>query len=169
MRSPRYSTMRVPLRIVRVAYTPRPWMPESRVSTGGGSKGSASFCADERALPRTFLRLRFVDMQRLDGDRRLDAGVRLIVQELEVLELILEDRRRLAFDRQARQRQRSALQLLVGLLEMVQVQVAATAGPDEVAGGQIALLREHVRQQGVGSDVERHAEEHFGAALVELA
>jgi hypothetical protein len=29
--------MRVPFLIVRVAYTPRPWMPESRVSTGGGS------------------------------------------------------------------------------------------------------------------------------------
>jgi hypothetical protein len=34
---------------------------------------------------------------------------------------------------------------------------------------QIALLREHVRQQRIRSDVERHAEEHVGAALVQLA
>src|SRR5688572_590299 len=99
MRSPRYSMMRVPLAIGRVAYTPRPWIPESRVSTGGGWNCSASrrafFRADERGLPRSCLRLRFVAMDRLDGDGRLDAGVRLIVQELEILELVLEDRRRL--------------------------------------------------------------------------
>ena len=34
---------------------------------------------------------------------------------------------------------------------------------------EVALLRQHVRQQRVARDVERHAEEDVGAALVELA
>ena len=52
---------------------------------------------------------------------------------------------------------------------MVAVDVAVAAGPDEVADVQLALLRHHVRQQRVARDVEGHAEEDVGAALVELA
>jgi hypothetical protein len=52
---------------------------------------------------------------------------------------------------------------------MVAVDMAVAAGPDEVADVEVALLREHVREQGVARDVERHAEEDVGAALVELA
>src|SRR4030095_9320605 len=106
MRSPRYSMMRAPFLIGRVAYTPRPWIPESRVSTGGGNSSVSS--RDARRRPRSCWRLRFVAMQRLDGDRRLDARMRLIVQELEILELVLEDRRRLALDREPRPRHRRA-------------------------------------------------------------
>ena len=51
---------------------------------------------------------------------------------------------------------------------MIEVQVAVAAGPDELAGLEVALLREHVRQQRVAGDVEGHAEEDIGAALVEL-
>ena len=40
---------------------------------------------------------------------------------------------------------------------------------DELAGLQAAHLRHHAGQQGVGGDVERHAEERVGAALVQLA
>src|SRR5215471_20935785 len=43
------------------------------------------------------------------------------------------------------------------------------AGPDELARDEIALLREQVREQRVARDVERHAEEHIGTALVHLA
>ena len=57
-------------------------------------------------------------------------------------------------------------ELQIDLLEVVLVDVAA--GPDEFADVEVALLREHVGEQGVG-DVERHAEEEVGAALVELA
>jgi hypothetical protein len=42
-------------------------------------------------------------------------------------------------------------------------------GVDEVAGLKTRDLRDHRRQQGVARDVERHAEEHVGGALVELA
>ena len=46
--------------------------------------------------------------------------------------------------------------------------MAVAAGPDELAHFEVALLREHVREQRIGGDVERHAEENVGAALVEL-
>ena len=55
------------------------------------------------------------------------------------------------------------------LLDVVVVDVAVAAGPDEVADLEPGLLRDHVRQQRVGGDVERDAEEQVGAALVELA
>ncbi|GMA20152.1 hypothetical protein GCM10025862_21730 [Arsenicicoccus piscis] len=42
-------------------------------------------------------------------------------------------------------------------------------GVHEVARRQVGLLRDHHGEQRVGRDVERHAEEDVGAALVELA
>ena len=64
---------------------------------------------------------------------------------------------------------RRARQLFTRLIEMVQIQVAVAAGPDEIAHIQIALLRDHVREQRIRSDVERHAQEDVGAALIHLA
>src|ERR1700694_1282283 len=93
----------------------------------------------------------------------------LVIHELEVLVLITENARRAAADRELRQRERRARQLQVRLLEMIQVQVAVAAGPDELAGLEIALLREQVRKQRVAGDVEWYAEKHIRAALVELA
>ena len=52
---------------------------------------------------------------------------------------------------------------------MIVVDVAVAPGPDEIANIQVALLREHVGQQGVTGDVEGHAQKDIGAALVELA
>ena len=52
---------------------------------------------------------------------------------------------------------------------MVHVDVRVTTSPDEFAHLQVALLRHHVREQRVAGDVERHAEEHVCAALVQLA
>src|SRR6266404_5476103 len=93
----------------------------------------------------------------------------LVVHELEVLVLIRENARRPAADHQLRQRERRTRELQVRLLEMIQVQVAVPAGPDELAGLEIALLREQVCEQRVAGDVERYAEKHIRAALVELA
>ena len=52
---------------------------------------------------------------------------------------------------------------------MVRVDVAVAAGPDEVAEAEVAAVRDHLREQRVARDVERHAEEQVGRALVELA
>src|SRR6267142_2642416 len=62
-----------------------------------------------------------------------------------------------------------AAELLARLLEMVQVQVGIAEGEDELAGLEAGDLRHHQRQQRVGGDVEGHAEEYVGAALVHLA
>ena len=50
-----------------------------------------------------------------------------------------------------------------------EIQVRIAEGVHEVAGFQAAHLRHHHGEQGVAGDVERHAEEDVGAALVELA
>ena len=47
--------------------------------------------------------------------------------------------------------------------------MAITTGPDEIARRKATLLRDHLGQQGVRRDVERHAQEDVGAALVQLA
>ena len=51
---------------------------------------------------------------------------------------------------------------------MVRIQVAIAPGPDEVAHFQPALLRQHVRQQRVTGDVERHPQEDIRRPLVQL-
>ena len=68
-----------------------------------------------------------------------------------------------------RQRARGAAELLVRLLEVVQVEMGIAERVHELARLQPAHLSDHQRQQGIGRDVERHAEEDIGAALVELA
>jgi hypothetical protein len=66
-------------------------------------------------------------------------------------------------------RKRLARELQAGLLEVVAVEVRVAEGVHEVAGLVAADLGEHQGEQGVGGDVEGHAEEDVGAALVELA
>ena len=56
--------------------------------------------------------------------------------------------------------------LAVHLLQVVGVDVGVAEGVDELAGGEPRHLRHHVGQEGIGGDVERHAEEEVGAALV---
>jgi hypothetical protein len=68
-----------------------------------------------------------------------------------------------------RRRQRRARQLLARLLEVVRVQVQVAEGVHEVAHAQAGDLRDHVREQRVAGDVEGHAEEDVGRALVQLA
>jgi hypothetical protein len=68
-----------------------------------------------------------------------------------------------------RQRLRLTCELHVRLLEMIQVQVAVAAGPDQIPDRQVRLLRQDVRQRRIGRDVEWHAEEDVRAALIDLA
>jgi len=60
-------------------------------------------------------------------------------------------------------------ELLASLLQVVHVEVAVASRPHEVSGFQFAGLGQHVRQEGIGGDVERDAEEDVRAALIELA
>ena len=65
-----------------------------------------------------------------------------------------------------RQRSRFARQLLLGLLEVVEVEVGVAEGMDESSGGEVGDLGDHQGQQRIGGDVERHAKEDVGRPLV---
>ena len=67
------------------------------------------------------------------------------------------------------QRTRLAFKLLAGLRQVVQVQVRIAERVDEFARFQAGHPRDHHRQQRVRGDVERHAQKHVRAALVQLA
>src|SRR4029079_18211648 len=67
-----------------------------------------------------------------------------------------------------RKRARVAGQLQPRLLEMVRIKMTVAAGPDEHARLKPAFTGEHVSEQRIAGDVERHAEEDVGAALIEL-
>src|SRR3989440_5781843 len=66
------------------------------------------------------------------------------------------------------QRQRLAREKLLDLREMILVDVQVAERVYELADLQLADVRDHVRQQGVGTDVEGHAEEGVRRALVKL-
>ena len=95
--------------------------------------------------------------------------VRLIPDQLEVFVGKIEDRADIGIDFKPRQRARRAGQLQVGLLQVVEVEVRIAEGVYEVAGFQACHLRHHQGQCSVACDVEGHAEEHVGRALIELA
>jgi len=80
------------------------------------------------------------------GHRVLDRRVRVVAGDFKILELVLEDGGRFAPDDQLGQRAGFALELLPDAFNLVQIYVAIAAGPDEVAGFQIALLGDEVRQ-----------------------
>ena len=52
---------------------------------------------------------------------------------------------------------------------MVAVDVAVTTRPDKVAHFETALLRDHVREQRIAGNVERHAQKNVSTSLVQLA
>src|SRR2546423_5306703 len=112
---------------------------------------------------------------RLDSDGRFDLAVRLVADEVEVLEAEGEQSFQssqhpvLIPDFESRQRQRLAREKLLDLREMILVDVQVAERVYELAHIQLADVRDHVRQQRVGRDVEGHAEEGVGRALVELA
>src|SRR5690349_3647539 len=92
----------------------------------------------------------------------------LVIHDLKILELVLEHGWRAAREQQLRQRERNARELLVDLFEMVRIEMAVAARPDELAHVEITLLRDHVSEQRIRGDIERDAEENVRAALVEL-
>src|SRR3954465_2611751 len=73
----------------------------------------------------------------LDSDRRTDRRMVLVCDQLEVRELVVEDRRRAAAHHQRRVRERSAGELCLDLIAMVVVDVAVAARPDEIADGEV--------------------------------
>ena len=60
-------------------------------------------------------------------------------------------------------------ELEAGLVEVILIEMEIAKRVDEVAGFVIANLRNHMGEERVGSDVERHTQEQIRAALIELA
>ena len=65
--------------------------------------------------------------------------------------------------------QRLTLQLLVRLFEVIAVQVAVAARPNEITNRKIRLLRDHVRKHRVRSDIKRYAQEEVTTAVAKKA
>ena len=101
--------------------------------------------------------------------RRFDGGMVLVIHEFEVFKFVFENRGWFALDLQGRVSKRLAAQLQRDLGLVVAIDVAVATRPDEIADIQPTLLRDHVRQQGVTGNVERHTKKDIGAALVKLA
>lgn len=93
-----------------------------------------------------------------DRDRRLDAGVRVVVLHRDVVEFELVDLGDGGVEPEGRQRTRLACQLQVRLLDVVGVEVTVTTRPHEVTHAKPGYLGDHVRKQRVGCDVERHSQ-----------
>src|SRR5215510_13647415 len=80
---------------------------------------------------------------------RGDVRMSLIIRDLEIIEPVIEDRLRFAFDDQLRQWIRLAAELQLHLVQVIQVDVAIPPGPNEFADVKIALLGDHVSQQSI--------------------
>ena len=61
------------------------------------------------------------------------------------------------------------LKLLVGLIQMISVEMRIAEGVDELTRLETGDMGDQVVQQRIARDVEWHAQEYVGAALIELA
>ena len=68
-----------------------------------------------------------------------------------------------------RQRIGHAMQLFVGLLEMVRIEVGVAKCMHKFSCLEPGYLCDHLGQQRIGRDVKRHAQKDVGAALIQLA
>src|SRR3954469_1222598 len=93
----------------------------------------------------------------------------LVALDSEVFVLEFEQLAACGVEAHAREGARAAGELLARLLEVVEVEMSVAEGEDELAGLEAGHLRDHQGEERVRGDVERHAEEEVGAALVELA
>ena len=98
-----------------------------------------------------------------------DCGMRVVPDDLHRLGREVVDGAAGGIESQLGKLARLAGQLLAGLVEMVAVEVRVAERVDEVPDLEVAHLRDHVREERVRRDVERHAEEEVARALIELA
>ena len=67
-----------------------------------------------------------------------------VINDFKIIELIFEDRGRLAFDKQFRHLPRFTLELFLHPINLIQVDVAVASRPNKIARLQITLLRNQV-------------------------
>ena len=95
-------------------------------------------------------------------------GMAFIASDQEILIGIAVNRAWFSRQNKARQRLRLARQLQPRLIHMVGIKMAITARPDELPHFQSRLLRQHMSEQRIGRNVERHAEKHICTTLIKL-
>ena len=100
----------------------------------------------------------------LNGNLTLDGWVGVVFLESEVLLLEGEDVVS-RFQYEYRTATSIARQLFIDLIQMVQINVAVTARPDELTDRHVRHRRHHVRQHGIAGDVERNAQEEVSALV----
>src|SRR5882757_3084907 len=103
------------------------------------------------------------------GHCGLDVRVRIVAFERKVLVTEREDILDVRIDLHDRQWTRRPRQLQPRLFQMVGVEMRVAERVHEIAGLQPRHLRDHHGQQRIRHDVEGHAEEYVGGALIELA
>src|SRR5207248_9320696 len=94
----------------------------------------------------------------LNRNRRFDCGMRVVTDEFEIRELEVVNVFNRGIQFHLRQRTWLARELQFCLLKMICIEMQVAERVDEIAGLQIANLRDHQSEQRVARDVERHAE-----------
>src|SRR5690554_4306428 len=105
-----------------------------------------------------------------DSPRRFYPRVWVIALEFEILQFVIKDGFRLALDDQFGQRPRLAFQLFEHdvVRQVVLIQMTVAKRMNKLPHFQITLLGDHMRQQRVRGNIERHAQKQVGTALVKL-
>lgn len=100
--------------------------------------------------------------------RGFDVGMVIVVFDYKVFVFVIEYRVRFSLDDELWVGVGLARELKFDLFKVVAVYVAITAGPNEVTYCKSALLCNHMCQQCVTCDIERHTKENICATLVQL-
>ncbi len=95
--------------------------------------------------------------------------MRIVADELEVIETEISDFALVAVDEHARRLPRLPRKLKFSLFHVVGVEMEVAEGVHELLGSEFADFGDHHGEKGIGGHVEGHAKEDVCAALVELA
>ena len=101
--------------------------------------------------------------------RSLDSRLRLVIQQLNIVEGKVEDGSLFRVELEGRQRTWRAGELAINLFEMIGINVGVAESMDEIAYLQSTVVSNQVRQQSVGGDVEGNAQKAIRTTLVQLA
>ena len=94
--------------------------------------------------------------------------MRIIVFEAEVAVLEVKNIFFVGIDYHLRQRTWLACELETCLLEVIEIKMCVAEGVDEFSRLEAGALSHHHKQESIRRNVERHAEEAVGGALIEL-
>ena len=104
----------------------------------------------------------------LNGDGGLNGRPGVVAFQRKVLVVKVKQILYVRVEVHLRQRARLARELQVHLLEVVEIDVCVARGVDELARLQAADLGYHHREERIGCNIERNAQECIRTALVEL-